>query len=52
MIAVLALVGKQAGKLTGELAEYAQTDQHQVSSVVKSKCNLIWSYEFHIEIWH
>ena len=32
MIAVLTLVGKQAGKLTGELA---QTDQHQVESVVE-----------------
>jgi len=30
MIAVLALVGKLAGKLTGELAEHAQTDHHQV----------------------
>jgi len=34
MIAVLALIGKQAGKLTGKLAEHAQTDQYQVSSVV------------------
>ena len=35
MIAVIDLVGKQVGKLTGELAEHAQTDQHQVSSVVE-----------------
>lgn len=35
MIAVLALVGKLVGKLTGELAEHAQTGQHQVSSVVE-----------------
>jgi hypothetical protein len=49
MIAVLALVGKQAGKVTGE---HAQTDQYQVSTVVMSKCSLVWSYEFHIEVYH